>query len=212
MLQDRSLLDGCNIALNEADVVGLRVNWPGRTARLLLHVLALPAYGPVDPDTRRALVFTGVSRLRVLLRADRSFSRDYGNAIALPDAESADAFLASVGWSNPMYGWSFLDDPQLTQDWPEHLSLVLDAGTGPAAHTLYWFCECGREEPGGDSAYCIEGDIAFERLDVEHADGTVLPLTSFVADGRRWWEGFQSGDPRVSGEAQQAQPPSPGWA
>ncbi len=211
MAQDRSLLDRCNTALNESDVVGLRVNWPGRTVRLLLHVLALPAYGPVDPDTRRALVFTGVSLVRVLLRADRTFSRDYGNAIDLADADAADAFLASVGWSNPMYGWSFLNDPQLTEDWPERLSLVLDAGGPPAAHTLYWFCECGREEPGGDGAYCIEGDIRFDRLEVERADGTVIPLTSFAADGERWWEAFRTGDPRVSGEAQQSQPPSPAW-
>ncbi|MEV4412333.1 hypothetical protein [Catellatospora sp. NPDC049609] len=211
MLPDRSPLEGCNVALNESDVVGLRVDWPSRTVRLLLHVLALPEHGPVDPDTRRALVFTGVRLVRVLLRADRSFSRDYGNAIDLPDAEAADAFLASVGWSNPMYGWSFLNDPQLTQDWPERLSLTLDAGAGPAAHTLYWFCECGRDEPGGDAAYCIEGDIHFERLAVERADGSPVPLTSFIADGRRWWHGFGAGDPRVSGEAQQSQPPSPAW-
>ncbi|MEV0455544.1 hypothetical protein [Catellatospora methionotrophica] len=210
MLHDRSLLAGCNTALNESDVVGLRVNWPGRTARLLLHVLALPEHGPADPDTRRALVFTGVRLMRVLLRADRSHSRDYGHAIELPDPAAADAFLASAGWSNPMYGWSFLDDPELTRSWPATVSLVL-AATGRAAHSMYWFSECGREEPGGDMAYCIEGDIHFERLAVERADGSTVPLTSFAADGSRWWHAFRAGDPRVSPAAQRLQPPSPAW-
>ncbi|MEU8006301.1 hypothetical protein AB0B66_34525 [Catellatospora sp. NPDC049111] len=212
MLQDRSLLEGCNVALNESDVVGLRVNWPARTVRLLLHVLAMPEEGPIDADTRRALVFTGVSLMRVLLRRDRTrtASRDYGHPIELADADAADAFLASVSRSDPMYGWRFLDDPELTRDWPATASLML-AGTGPATHTMYWFCECAREEPGGDTEYCIEGDIHFQRLSVERADGSPVPLASFAADGRRWWHGLHSGDPRVSTEAQRSRPPSPAW-
>ncbi|GHJ45118.1 hypothetical protein Cs7R123_24600 [Catellatospora sp. TT07R-123] len=215
MLQDRSVVAGLNTALNEADVVGLRVYWPGRTVRLLLHVLALPELGPADPDTRRALIFTGVSQLRVLLRTDRSNNRDYSKAITLADADDADRFLASVGWSNPMYGWSFVDDPQLTHGWPEELSFTLTSPNGPAdgpgTHTLYWFCECGRAEPGGDIGYCIEGDIRFERLEIERADGSPIPLTTFVAAGVRWWEAHEAADPRVSPEAQQSQPPSPAW-
>src|SRR4051812_40006378 len=72
-----------DIALNEAEVAGLVVDAANRRVRLLLYVLALPAKGPIASDNRRALILSGVSEVRVVLRPDSADG--YGPAIILGD-------------------------------------------------------------------------------------------------------------------------------
>jgi hypothetical protein len=198
-----------DVALNESDVVGMQER--SESIVLLLHVLSAPECGPVDPDTRRMLVLSEPSRVRVLLRRDRIGLGADEPAVPLADLESVDEFLASLSWSGSMYGWRFLDEPELIDDWPALLSLDLGLASGPASHSLYWFNECGREEDGDQVAYCIEGVVEFERLRVLRADGTPVALEDFVADGERWWSGLHTGDPRVAFEAQTTQAKSPSW-
>ncbi|MGH3763509.1 hypothetical protein, partial [Actinophytocola sp.] len=186
------------VALNEATVVGLRAE-PGRAVSLLLHVLALPEEGPPDPDTRRALVLSGVSRVRVLLRRDIPGEVDYGPAVPLADLAAVEEFFASLTHTGDLYGWEFLDAPDLVADWPAEVSLELmlaDAVVG--THSLYWFNECGTP----DGSFCIEGLVEFTDVTARHADGTPVPIEEFVADGRRWWQAFRTGDPRVVPAAQ----------
>jgi hypothetical protein len=198
--------DDLEVALNEATVAGLRVT--GDEVRLLLHVLALPAEGPPDPDTRRALVFAPVSRVRVLLRRDEPGEVDYGPAVPLADLAAVADFFASLTRTGDLYGWEFVDAPDLVADWPPEVSLDLNLGEPTAeTHTLYWFNECG----AGADQFCIEGQIEFEDVSVERADGTPMPMPDFIADGRRWWKAFSTNDPRVTHTAQRARPPSPPW-
>jgi hypothetical protein len=199
--------DDLEVALNEATVVGLRAE-QGRAVSLLLHVLALPEDGPPDPDTRRALVLSGVSRVRVLLRHDVPGQVDYGPALPLADLAAVEAFFASLTRTGDLYGWEFLDAPDLRADWPDEVSLDLTLGPpADGTHSLYWFNECGT----ADESFCIEGLVEFTDVAARRADGTPVPVEDFVAAGRRWWEAFHSGDPRVSPAAQRAQPRSPSW-
>jgi hypothetical protein len=199
--------DGLEVALDEATVVGLRAEPDGAVA-LLLHVLALPEEGPPHTDTRRALVLSGVSRLRVLLRRDEPAEVDYGPALPLPDLTAVEDFFASLTRSGDLYGGEYLDAPDQRADWPPEVSL--DMRQDPPAretHTLYWFNECA----AGDETFCIEGEAEFTALTVRHADGTPLPTEQFIAEAQRWWHAFHTGDPRVSAAAQQTLRPSPRW-
>jgi hypothetical protein len=195
------------MALNEATVAGLRAE-PDAAVSLLLHVLALPEEGPPDPDTRRALVFSGVSRVRVLLRHDEPGEVDYGPALPLADLAAVEEFFASLSRTGDLYGWEFLDAPDLVADWPAEVSLDLLLGPAVAGtHSLYWFNECGA--PGG--SFCVEGLVEFTDMSARHADGAALAIEDFVADGRRWWQAFRAGDPRVAPAAQRARPAPPSW-
>ena len=199
--------DELEVALNEATVAGLRAE-PGAAVSLLLHVLALPEEGPPDPDTRRALVFSGVSRVRVLLRRDVPGEVDYGPALRLADLAAVEEFFASLTRTGDLYGWEFLDAPDLVADWPPEVSLDLTLGpAGAGTRSLYWFNECGT----ADGSFCIEGLVEFTDVAARRADGTPLAIEDFVADGRRWWDAFHGGDPRVSPAAQRALPASPSW-
>jgi hypothetical protein len=162
------------VALNEAEVVGLRRAASGPACELLLHVCAQPA-----ADPRRVLRLLDTARIRVLLR------ESYGPAIPLADLDAVEAFFASLrGWES-MYGWEFLDRPARTRDWPQELSLTVDLRPGPGAHSLYWFTECWM--PGRDGL-CIEGTVDFDDLEVTYADGAPEPVERFIAEGQRWWD------------------------
>jgi hypothetical protein len=82
-------------------------------------------------------------------------------------------------------------------------------GTGP--HSLYWFNECGRPEDGRKVAYCLEGTITFEDLQVLRADPAPLPLDK-SADARRYWHALHDRDERLSTAAKRTvQNGTPSW-
>lgn len=188
------------VALNEADVLGIRLEPQGRWCDLLLHVLALPEAGPIDPDPRRILRLLSPTDVRVLLRKDRPDG--YGAAIPLGDLNDVESFFESLSWAGSMYGWKFFDEPALTADWPRNPSLAIKLRSQPAEHSLFWFNECGRDEQQDKVSYCIEGLVRFDDLQVLDADGRGLSLEAFIADGHRWWEALHCGDDRLSVEAQ----------
>lgn len=200
------------VALNEADVLGVRLEPSGAWCELFLHVLALPENGPLDPDARRILRLMSPAQVRILLRADRTASSGYGPVIPLAGLDAAEDFFASLSWSGSMYGWQFLDDPSLTHDWPAQPSLTIDIRSGAGSHSLFWFNECGRDEGSTKVAYCIEGNVTFEDLEVLRADATPQPLDEFISEGHRYWQALHSHDERLSVAAQRtAQDGTPSW-
>jgi hypothetical protein len=209
MRWDEETRTAVEAALNEADVLGVRLEPSGAWCDLLLHVLALPQAGPLDPDARRILRLTLPARVRVLLRTEQTGPGRYGPAIPLAGLDAVEDFFASLSWSGSMYGWKFLDDPSLTRDWPARPSLTIDVRPGAGSHSLFWFNECGREE---DGAYCIEGTVAFEDLQVLRADATPQPLDQFTADADRYWKALHGRDERLSVDAQRAaRDGTPSW-
>lgn len=201
-----------DVALNEAEVLGLRMDTSDACCDLLLHVCALPDTGPLDRDPRRLLRLTSPSQVDVVLRPDRVGLSGYGPAVPLDGLDQVEAFFGSLSWTGSMYGWKFLDDPAATDDWPTKPSLSLDLRSGAGSHSMYWFNECGRVEDGTQVAYCIEGIVSFEDLAVLRGDGTPQPLTEFIADGARYWEALHSGDERLGIAAQRvAQDTTPSW-
>lgn len=208
---DTSTREGVDGALNEADVLGLRVATDGDSVDLLLHVLTLPAVGPLDPDARRIVRLVRPSRIRVLLRPD-SPGGHYGPTVVLGGLDEVESFFESLAWGGSMYGWKFLDDPSLVDDWPTLPSLSVDLRPDPGEHSLYWFNECGREVGGQVSSFCIEGTVTFADLEVRRADGSPLTTEEFIADVRRYWTALRQGDDRLSVESQRAaQAGTPKW-
>lgn len=188
------------VALNEADVVGIRMGNAPAVVDVLLHVLALPSEGPIDPDPRRVLQLHGVGELLVLLRHDSAID-GYGPPQPLRDLDAVEEFFASLSRVDAMYGWRFFDEPSLVADWPSDVSLRLDLGGAPG-HTFYWFAECWRGEGNHVESFCLEG-TSRDQPRALRADRTEQAVDDFVADGHRWWEALRALDPRLSTEAQQ---------
>lgn len=194
----RSDLD---LAMNEAEVVGLRLASDASWCDVLLHVVALDADGAIDRDPRRVLRLRDPTQVDVLLRRDTLDG--LGPPIPLADLAAVEEFFAGLSASEAMYGWRFFDYEHGTEDWPSELSLSLGLREASSPHTFWWFNECGQGRGESFARYCIEGRVSFERLDVMRADGTALKVAQFVADAERWWSAFRSHDPALSVEAQQ---------
>ncbi|MEV0895940.1 hypothetical protein [Actinoplanes sp. NPDC049802] len=175
---------GLETALNEAEVVGLRLSSVDSACELLLHVCAQSEQVTESRDPRRLLRLLRPARIRVLLREDRQDG--YGPAIPLTGLADVESFFASLdGWDS-MYGWEFLDRPHRVDDWPEEPSLTVEVGAGAASHSLFWFTECWRTDD--EVRFCIEGTVDFDDLEVTYADGVGESVEQFIAEGRRWWD------------------------
>ncbi len=200
-------------ALNESDVVGIRLDPADRHADVLLHVIALPESGPLTKDGRRIMRLTRPAELRFLLRRDPVGAQAATQpAIPLADEAAVEDFFDSLAWGGSIYGWRFFDEPGLTSDWPPDPSLRVSVRADGGAHSFYWFNECGVERDGDTEAFCIEGTITFDDLVVLDAAGREIPIETFIAHGLRQWDALYAHDERLSVEAQrEAQQGAPKW-
>ncbi len=200
---DRTRAD-LETALNESDVVGVRLNPSGSYVDVLLHVLALPSSGPLMKDGRRILRLTAPAELRFLLRSHALGGQAAAEpAIPLDDLAAVEGFFDSLAWGGSMCGWRFFD-ARMTDDWPAAPSLVVTVSGRAARHPFYWFNECGAERDGESAAYCMEGTIGFDDILVLDASERQIPIETFLADGVRQWDAFYSHDERLSIQAQGA--------
>lgn len=205
-----ALVPGINVALNESEVLGLRLAKDQAAIEVLLHVLALPPSGPIDQDARRILVLGHPSRVRVLLRTTRS--SELGPPIPLPDLAALDDFFDSLTWLHPMYGWEFVDGGgQEIAAWPKEVSLDFELSGGRPDHSLFWFADCGRIAGGANEAFEVEGEVLFSELTVRRANEEQEPIDSFISDARRWWDALHDGDERLTVERQRDAGTGPRW-
>ncbi|MBU2693959.1 hypothetical protein [Pimelobacter sp. 30-1] len=212
MAWNEATREGLEVALNESDVVGVRLDPTGAYVDVLLHVTALPESGPLATDGRRIMRLTEPAEVRFLLRRDGvGEEAGYQPAIPLADETAVEEFFDSLAWGGSIYGWRFFDLPELTSDWPETPSLRIAVRADRGTHTFYWFNECGVERDEG-TAFCIEGTVTFEDLVVLDAEAREIPVERFIADGFRQWDALGAQDERLSVEAQrESQDGSPKW-
>lgn len=191
-------------AIDEAEVLGVRLTADRATAEVLLHVLALPEAGPIDRDPRRILQLTSPGELRFVLRGHTV--NGLGETLPLADLAAVEEFFDGLSWSWAQYGGDYFDSPTAAGDRSPRPSLVVRVDDRPRSHCFHWFAECGvRATEFKDAcSFLFEGDITFDDLRVLRADGTVQPTQEFVDDADRWWDALFAGDRRLSARAQQA--------
>ncbi|HEX5302530.1 MAG TPA: hypothetical protein VFW50_36610 [Streptosporangiaceae bacterium] len=148
MQWDEETRGAVEVALNEADVLGIRLEQSGAWCDLLLHVLALPEAGPPDLDPRRILRLISPAQVRVLLRRQQAGPSRYGPAITLAGLDAVEDFFASLNWSGSISGSRFLDDLSLVRDWPGRPSLAIGVRPVTGSHSLFWFSGIRQEVAG----------------------------------------------------------------
>lgn len=213
MQWDSETRESLEAALNESEVVGVRLDPARAYVDVLLHVIALPESGPLAKDSRRIMRLMRPAELRFILRRDPVGEQGATQpAIPLADVAAVEAFFESLAWGGSIYGWRFFDEPELTSDWPVEPSLRIALRDDASAHSFYWFNECGVARDGETAGFCIEGTVTFDDLIVLDAAEREIPIDTFIADGLRQWDALYTHDDRLSVEAQDAsQQGAPKW-
>lgn len=186
---------GLNAALSESTCLGLAVAAEDRRVHLDLETLSLPA--PTATETAPGtvtlpvrLTLHGVQRVAASLRMQRY---DDLAPIVLPLqlAGLSDA-VASFGGGR-LYGREFVDiDDSGWALWSELLSFDTELDPRPAPHNL----EFSQEE--GLDPRELDVRVWFETLSVTDPAGQAIPVSDFIAGGKRWWTAHDAGDPRAS--------------
>lgn len=182
-------IDDFNVALNEAQLVGIEVDPLGPRAAITLAVLSLPADGGPEPeDPRVQFVLEPLGRVAASLRHgrwdDESARIEHFKLEQLADVVSARGQL-------PIYGWEFLDVPAEKDfdGWRDRLSLDWTTNDDVGqTHTLDLFQE---DQPHLDLR------LWFDEIQIFDPARQLIAFDDFTAAGVRWWDALYAGDPRT---------------
>ncbi|MGQ4598825.1 hypothetical protein [Nocardia sp. R6R-6] len=191
----RGLLDGMdtaglNVALSEATCLGLAVDETADQLRLDLEVLTLPEHGTASEDSRVQVIFTGVSRVAASLRTQHW--DDLEPRVLPLQLDGLDEAIRSFGGGR-LHGWEFIDlDDSGWALWSELLSFDTRIDDHATAHVI----EFSQEE--GIDPRELDIRVWFDGITVHDARGKQIPLADFIANGVRWWQAHDAGDPRAA--------------
>jgi len=92
----------------------------------------------------------------------------------------------------PIYGWEFFDTADVeVQRWGDRLSLDWRVGADGTSHSVRFFQE------GVDRH--LDLIVWFDEFVVRDSAGFEISIPEFVGAGKRWWDAFNSDDPRTQG-------------
>jgi hypothetical protein len=180
---------GIGVALNEADLLGFEVDPEHRVAAATFCVLTLPESGPAPDDRRVQFLFRPVGRITASLRNGRW---DDPGAAVVPFTISELLTIVQSFGGLPVYGWECIDvhDKEL-QKWGNRLSLNWLSGEDGLSHSITVF-----QDPGDR---ILNLCVWFDEIEIRDPQGNKIPLDSFIASGKRWWDAFYAGDERTRG-------------
>lgn len=182
-------INGLDIALNEATLLGFEVSAQDRVAAATFAVLTLPEQGKPPEDLRMQFLFAPIGRIAASLRLGRW---DDDTARVVPFAIDQLLSVVQDFGGQPIYGREFFDVHQKNfSQWAERLSLDCSWEPGGLTHFITLFQE------GHDKHLDI--CLWFDSFIIRDPLGNEISLTNFIAGGKRWWDGLYSGDERTAG-------------
>jgi len=178
------------VALNEATLLGFEVDSARRIGAATFQVLTLPEQGLAPKDCRLQFLFRPVGRVAASLR--NGTWNDFGAEVVPFTIDKVLEVVLSFG-GLPIYGWEFfdVDEAQLAY-WGDRFSLDWRSGDNGVSHSIRVFQEDGLNR-------YLDLLVWFDDFEIRRSDGIVVPFQDFVAGGKRWWDGLNSGDPRTHG-------------
>src|SRR5574341_668065 len=180
---------GLNVALNEADLLGFEVDPGRRIAAATFRVLTLPEIGPPADDRRVHFLLRPIGRVAASLRAGRW---DDPNAPVVPLAlDELPPIVQSFG-GLPVYGLEFIDvHMKELARWGDRLSLNWTSGDDGHSHSITVFQEAENR--------ILDVCVWYDELEILDPQRQVVPVDTFIAGGKRWWDAFYAGDERTKG-------------
>jgi hypothetical protein len=184
-------IDGFNVALEEARLLGAEVHPDERVAAITLTVLWLPEVGPAPDDPRVQLLLGRVGRVAATLRHG-----PWNDPDAEVECFDVEDLLSIVqgGFCSDIYGGDFLDPPDMGSfpRWSDRLSCDWHAPEGDGLNHMLVLSPDGLDRT-------LAFWIWFDDLEIRMRGVEVISIDEFGAGGQRWWDGLRDGDERTQG-------------
>ena len=181
--------NGLDIALNEAVLLGFEVDADRRLAAATFEVLTLPEPGPAPDDRRVQFVFHPVGRVAASLRNGRW---DDSEASIVPFSINDLLTVVQSFKGLPIYGWEFIDTHNKElEKWGDRLSLDWTSGSDGVSHSITVFQD--------SEDRILDLCVWFDDLVIRNPARSTIPLDTFIAAGKRWWDALYAGDERTRG-------------
>jgi hypothetical protein len=181
-------VDGLNVALEEAVLLGLEVDSSRRIAAATFAVLTLPETGSVPEDRRVQFQFSPVGRVAASLRNGR-WDDPNAEVSKFKLEELLDVVQSFQGL--PIYGWEFFDVAHANyfDSWADRLSIDVQLGENGHTETIDLF-------QAGPTRH-LDIRLWFDEFIIRNPIGSEITLDDFITDGKRWWDGLFLGDKRT---------------
>jgi hypothetical protein len=182
-------IDGLDVALNEATVLGFEVSDQHRAAAATFEVLTLPEQGDPPEDERVQFLFAPIGRIAASLRLGRW---DDDTAQVVPFTVDQLLRVVQDFGGQPIYGSEFFDIHQkYFSRWADRLSVNCLWEPESVSHSITLFQE-------GNNKH-LDICLWFDDFIIKDSNGNEIPLANFIAGGKRWWDALYSGDKRTEG-------------
>lgn len=173
---DSSIIDGLNIALNEATIIGLHPDIKERVVQMNIKPVAIQSDGIIPISN--TIFLRGVGRIA----ASYKLNNDDKAMIFSPRqlSEKMKEF-----YNEQIYGWEFINNGQdIFDDWKDNLSfdLIFDENLETALHTIDLFQEDKFSKKN------IDIRIWFKEIRIYDANLDELSIQVFVENGERGWQ------------------------
>lgn len=177
------------VALNEATLVDVQIDPHSASAVITFAPLSLPEEGELPDEYTVQFRLGSVGRVVASLRGG---SWDDPTAPITPFLLEELSLIVRSFNQLPIYGWEFFGtaETQLA-NLGARISLDWTSATGGSTYTLRLFQE-------GSNRF-LDLLLWFDSLEIRDQAGKLIPIDTFIADGIRWWDALQKGDPRTGG-------------
>lgn len=174
----QDIIDGLNLALNEAIILGADFDEMRRTVYVTFYPVAVQKDGTIPNDNRFLFAFRNVGRLASSLTLEPE-----SKAIKFDANELADKM--SEFKNESLYGWEFIDNSEelVFKQWKDNISfdkVIFD--DYEQQHTIDLFQE------DKYSKKTIDVRIWFDKIEIFDCELRQFGIQTFIDNGKRGWD------------------------
>jgi hypothetical protein len=184
MILPEYILNGLNVALNEATLLGIEFDRDKERIAATFSPVAIDTNGQIPEDNRVQLVFKPVGKFVASYRLG-DWNDESAQTIKF-EPEQIFEKVQEFG-SGSIYGWEFIDcKKESNENWKDRLSFEFNSNKNAGQqHTIDLF--------QASEGKHIDIKIWFDELEIRSPKHETIDFQTFIDNGKRGWDGIYDG-------------------
>jgi hypothetical protein len=184
MIIPEYILNGLNVALNEATLLGIEFDRDKELIFVTFSPVAIDVNGQIPEDNRVQLIFKPIGKFIASYRLG-----DWNDETATTVKFEPEQIFEKVQefGKGSIYGWEFIDcEKQSNDNWKDRLSFeFISKNNSGRQHTIDLF-----QASEGKHIYI---KIWFDELEIYNPKQEPIDFQTFIDNGKRGWDGIYDG-------------------